>query len=132
MESFQDDTDLLFWSVLSAGCGADLSNEGPGLLGASLSPLVYAALGYFGSFHDADTLYPASGALTTSQPSGFIPSKYVPFSLTFYSTGQGMMIRGREAHLVNVAGAINRPPRSKGRVGVYTPGYRERMDRRLG
>jgi hypothetical protein len=32
-----------------------------------------------------DTLYPASGALTTFLLSGFIPSNCVPLSLTFYS-----------------------------------------------
>jgi hypothetical protein len=31
-----------------------------------------------------DTLYPASGALSTFLLSGFIPSKCVPLSLTFY------------------------------------------------
>jgi hypothetical protein len=32
-----------------------------------------------------DTLYPASGALSTFLLSGFIPSNCVPLSLTFYS-----------------------------------------------
>jgi hypothetical protein len=41
-------------------------------------------LGHVGSFLDADTLYPASGALATFLLSGFIPSKCVPLSLTFY------------------------------------------------
>jgi hypothetical protein len=48
-------------------------------------------LGHVGSFLDADTLYPASGALATFLLSGFIPSKCVPLSLTFYgltSTGK--------------------------------------------
>jgi hypothetical protein len=31
-----------------------------------------------------DTLYPASGALSTFLLSGFIPSNCVPLSLTFY------------------------------------------------
>jgi hypothetical protein len=42
-------------------------------------------LGHVGSFLDADTLYPASGALATFLLSGFIPSKCVPLSLTFYT-----------------------------------------------
>ena len=33
-----------------------------------------------------DTLYPASGALSTFLLSGFIPSNCVPLSLTFYTT----------------------------------------------
>ena len=67
-EPLQDDADLHFWSVLSAGSGSDLSDEGPSLLGMSFRTLtlVYIALGHFGSFLDVDTLYPASGALTTS------------------------------------------------------------------
>jgi hypothetical protein len=43
-------------------------------------------LGHVGSFLDVDTLYPASGALTTFLLSGFIPSNRVPLSLTFYSS----------------------------------------------
>jgi hypothetical protein len=42
-------------------------------------------LGHVGSFLDADTLYPASGALATFLLSGFIPSKCVPLSLMFYT-----------------------------------------------
>src|ERR671918_656188 len=72
-EPLQDDVDLLFWGVLSARCGSDLSDEGPGFLGAGLSPLllVYVTLGHFGSFHDAHTLYPPLGALATFPLSGF-------------------------------------------------------------
>jgi hypothetical protein len=84
-ESFQDDMDLLVGGVLPAGCGPDLSNEGPGLLGTSLSTPVCVALGHVGSFLDVDTLYPASGAITTLLLSGFIPSNCVPLSLTFYT-----------------------------------------------
>jgi hypothetical protein len=53
--------------------------------GLSLLALVYVALGHIGSFLDVGTLYPASGALATFLLSGFIPSKCVPLSLTFYS-----------------------------------------------
>jgi hypothetical protein len=95
-ESLQDDADLLFWGVLLAGCCSNLSHEGPGLLSASLSSLglVYVALGDVGSFLDADTLYPASGALSIFLLSGFIPSKCVPLSLTFY-TPDPIMIVGK-------------------------------------
>ena len=45
-------------------------------------------MGHDGSFLDVDTLYPASGAITTLLLSGFIPSNCVPLSLTFYTLFQ--------------------------------------------
>jgi hypothetical protein len=87
VEAFQDNADLLFGSVLPAGCGSDLSDEGPGLLGMGFSALglLYLALGHIDSFLDGSTLYPASGAVSTFLLSGFIPSNCVPLSLTFYN-----------------------------------------------
>jgi hypothetical protein len=38
-----------------------------------------------------DTLYPASGALSTFLLSGFIPSNCVPLSLTFYTITSGTL-----------------------------------------
>jgi hypothetical protein len=47
-----------------------------------------------------DTLYPASGALSTFLLSGFIPSKCVPLSLTFYTlsaiSGESLFNRFRQ------------------------------------
>jgi hypothetical protein len=73
----QDDTDLLFWGVLLTGRGSDLSDEGPGLLGTSLSPLgfVYVALDTLAPFL-MPILYTQHQELPLpSSSSGFIPSK---------------------------------------------------------